>query len=175
MKLRNIHYEMHIDVTPQTMWLILTQYGDVASFHGGVAKSYKEQGSDNKAELGGERICNIVDLGLHITLKERITHYVEGESYQYEVYEWKNFPIQKMSFGFKILDTTLSHTTLALDIDYKAKPAILTPLLAGKMRRLARDILLGYKHYAETGEARVPIKNLKNRYQDSKYAEVSHG
>lgn len=175
MKLKNIYQQMQIQVTPEQMWEILSQYGDVSRFHGGVVESHKEAGSDNKASLGCERVCNIVDLGLHITLKERIVNYVEGESYQYEVYEWKNFPIRKMLFGFKILSTDKAGTVLAIDIDYKAKPAFLTPLMAGKMRRLAGDVLLGYKHYAETGEMRVPVKELKTRYKTWVQAEVQYG
>lgn len=175
MKLKQIHKEMQVQVTPEQMWAVLSQYGDVSRFHGGVVESHKEAGSDNKAALGCERVCNIVDLGLHITLKERIVNYVEGESYQYEVYEWKNFPIQKMLFGFRILGTDKAGTVLAVDIDYKAKPAFLTPLMAGKMRRLAGDVLLGYKHFAETGEKRVSIKELKTRYKTRLQAEVQYG
>lgn len=175
MKLKLIHQEMQIQATPETMWTILSQYGDVSRFHGGVVESHKEAGSGNEASLGCERVCNIVDLGLHITLKERIVNYVEGESYQYEVYEWKNFPIQKMLFGFRIISTDKANTVLALDIEYKAKPAFLTPLMAGKMRKLAGDVLLGYRHYAETGELRVPIKELKARYRIQPQAEVQYG
>lgn len=101
MKLRNIHHEMEINTTPEKMWQVLAQYGDVSLFHAGVKESYKVTGSTNEAALGGERVCNIVDLGLKIVLKERITNYVEGEGYQYEVYEWKNFPVRKMLFGLK--------------------------------------------------------------------------
>jgi hypothetical protein len=175
MKLKQIHQEMQIQVTREQMWAVLSQYGDVSRFHGGVVESHKEAGSENKAALGCERVCNIVDLGLHITLKERIVNYVEGESYQYEVYEWKNFPIQKMLFGFRILGTDKAGIVLALDIDYKAKPAFLTSLMAGKMRKLASDVLLGYKHFAETGEKRVSIKELKTRYKTRLQAEVQYG
>jgi len=175
MKLKNIHQEMKINTSSENMWQILSQYGDVSRFHGGVVESHKEQGSQDTASLGCERICHIVDLGLQITLKERIVDYVEGESYQYEVYEWKNFPIKKMLFGFKLAGLNESNCLLSIDIDYRAKPAILTPLMVGKMNRLARDVLLGYKHYAETGETRTPIKQLKSRYKSLLQTEVQHG
>ena len=175
MKLKNIRQEMQIQVPPAKMWEVLSQYGDVSRFHAGVVESFKEEGSENKASLGCERVCNIVDLGLHITLKERIVDYVEGKSYKYEVYEWKNFPIQKMLFGFTIQDVSAARTVLAIDIEYKAKPALLTPLLAGKMHKLARDVLLGYKHYAETGEKRIPLTNLKRQYASQSVTEVQYG
>lgn len=165
MKLKHIHEEMQIRVTREKMWDILSQYGDVSKFHAGVVESHSEQGSGNQAQMGCERVCNIVDMGLRIQLKERIVDYMEGESYTYDVYEWKNFPLAKMLFRFKIIGANATHSVLAIDINYKAKPAFLTPLLAVKMRKLARDVLLGYKHYAETGEIRVPIKELKKQYK----------
>lgn len=175
MELKQIHEDILIDVDADKMWSVLSQYGDVSQFHAGVAESYKEPGSDNTASLGCERVCNIIDLGLHITLKERILEFVEGRSYKYEVYEWKNFPIRKMFFGFTIYPQSDHQTALAINIEYKAKPAILTPILAGKMRRLARNVLLGYKHFTETGERRVPIKSLIKRYKSMPNIEVTYG
>lgn len=166
MKLKNIHDETAINVTPEKMWEILSQYGEVSNFHAGVEKSYHAEGSDNAAALGCERVCNITDMGLKIVLKERIINLVEGKGYQYEVYEWKNFPLRKMLFGFTIKQGPLNSTILRIDLDYKAKPALLTPLLAGKMRRLVKDVLLGYKHYSETGQKRIPIKTLRRKYQN---------
>jgi hypothetical protein len=157
------------------VWEILSQYGDVSGFHAGVVESHREEGNENAASLGCERVCNIVDMGLKITLKERIVDFVEGRSYRYDVYEWKNFPIRKMTFGFTILGGEPPCTTLAIDIDYEARPAFLTPLMAGKMRRLARNVLLGYKHYTETGERRVPIKALKARYKKMERLEAQYG
>ncbi|MEN8129821.1 MAG: SRPBCC family protein [Pseudomonadota bacterium] len=175
MKAKHIHCEIPIRTTSDRMWKILSQYGDVSKFHAGVVESHRVDGSENTASLGCERVCNIVDMGLNITLKERIVEYDDGKSYQYEVYEWKNFPIQKMLFRFTILSSTPTHTTLAIDFEYKAKPAVLTPLIAGKMRRLAHDVLLGYKHFTETGETRIPIKQLKKRYQDLDLLEAQYG
>ena len=175
MKLKNIHAEMTIRTTPERVWEILSQYGDVSRFHGGVVESHPEGTSQSRAALGCERVCNIVDMGLKIQLKERIVDYVEGKSYKYDVYEWKNFPIQKMLFGFTILGAEPSGTTLAIDIEYRAKPALLTPMLAPKMRTLARDVLLGYKHFMETGEKRVPLKALKLRYSKALPALVHYG
>jgi len=175
MKLKKIHTEMEIDTTPQRMWEILSQYGDVDQFHAGVRESHADGESANTASLGCERVCHIIDMGLQIVLKERIIEYVEGKSYKYEVYEWKNFPLRKMLFGFCILDTDSRSTRLAIDIEYRAKPSLLTPMLAPKMRKLANDVLLGYKHYAETGERRVPIKQLHRRYGRANPEQVQYG
>lgn len=167
--LKNIHQEIKIDADAHQTWAALSKYGDVSKFHAGVMKSYPETGNDNQASLGCERICEIKDMGLHITLKERIIDYKEGDSYKYEVYEWKNFPLRQMFFTFKIIHATQTRTILALDIDYKAKPAFLTPIMAGKMNRLAKSILLGYKHYVETHEMRAPINQLKSKYKSDDF------
>ena len=175
MKLKQIQQKIEINVTPERMWEILSQYGDVSHFHAGVVESHKEPGSGNQAAPGCERVCHIVDMGLHITLKERIVEFNEGDSYTYEVYAWKNFPLRKMLFGFQILRTDKPYVVLAINIAYKAKPAFLTSIMAGKMRRLAQDVLLGYKHFAETGERRIPIKQLKARYEAMAQTEVQYG
>jgi len=165
MNLKNIYEEMPIDVTPEQVWQVLSVYGDVSSFHGGVDNSHKVEGSVNQAKIGGERVCNIIDMGLKIQLKERIIDYQEGVGYQYEVYEWKNFPLRKMFFKFSMRESFDGHTLLRLDIDYKAKPAILTSIMAWKMRILIHDVLLGYKHYTQTGEKKVPIRTLRKKYK----------
>ena len=175
MKLKKIHNEVLIRTTPEKMWEILSHYGDVSQFHAGVVESHKESGSENKAAIGCERTCNIVDLGLKIMLKERIVEFEEGRSYKYEVYEWKNFPIQQMLFGFKIQAASQGYTTLRIEIEYRAKPAFLTPLLAGKMKKLSHDVLLGYKHYTETGQKRVPIKELKRKYRNTAAVVEQYG
>ena len=165
MKLKNIHKEIPVNVTPEKMWTVLSHYGDVSSFHAGVEESYRVEGSIDEAGVGCERVCNIVDMGLQIQLKERITEFEEGKGYRYEVYEWKNFPIQKMFFGFTIQQDIFGKTLLRIDIDYRANPALLTPLMAWKMKRLASDVLLGYKHHTETGENNTPIKLLRRKYK----------
>lgn len=167
MKLREIKHQQRIYVDAEKMWRILSHYGEVSRFHAGVLESRSEQGSDNLAAPGCERICHIVDLGLHISLHERIVAYKEGESYTYEVYRWKNFPLRKMLFSFRIIRGDYPGVDLEVTVAFKAKPAILTPLLAIKMRQLVKDVLLGYKHYAETGEQRVPVKQLKKQYQNA--------
>lgn len=175
MKLKKVRQEIPVAVSQEAMWEILSQYGDVSDFHAGVVRSYRVQGSENQAALGCERVCEIVDMGLNITLNERIIDFVEGKSYKYEVYEWKNFPIRNMFFEFSIHPGAAGQSILALEIEYKAKPALLTPLMAGKMKALSRDVLMGYKHYAETGASRTPIKQIKAKYKSHPAVEVQYG
>lgn len=43
------------------------------------------------------------------------------------------------------------------------------------MKKLAHGILLGYKHFAETGEKRVPLKALNQRYSKPLSKEMQFG
>lgn len=147
---------------------MVRRYGDVAQFHAGVEKTTSINGSSNEAYLGADRVCNIHDMGMHIVLKEKIIDFKEGESYRYEVYETKNFPVKALYFEFRIRKSDDNNSAyLRLDIDYKGKPAFITPLLKPKMQKLTRDVLLGYKEYIETGSQNVPIKELRKRYKSS--------
>ncbi|MEN8175321.1 MAG: SRPBCC family protein, partial [Pseudomonadota bacterium] len=175
MKSERVHQAMVIDTPPHRLWEILARYGDVSSFHGGVVRSSSEPGSKAQASPGCERVCHIMDMGLNITLKERIVDYEEGKSYAYDVYEWRNFPIRQMRFGFSIENPESTRCVLHIDIEFKARPALLTPLLIPKMRKLAHDVLLGYKHYAETGEQRAPIARLRKTYGRHDHLEVQYG
>ncbi len=62
-------------------------------------------------------------------------------------------------------------TKLKIDINYKASPETLTSIMTSKMRQLIKDILLGYKHYAETGRClglvmpRLIFNNRKNGFK----------
>lgn len=174
MKLTKIQKHIRIEKSPEEMWDILSQYGDVSNFHAGVVKSYHEPGSKNTATLGCERVCNIVDMGLNIVLKERIVNFIEGKGYQYEVYEWKNFPLKKMLFGFNIESSNDGKTILTINLEYRASPGFLTPFMVPKMKKLVSDVLLGYKHFSETGEKRVPIKALRKLYKNEPSLTLQH-
>jgi len=92
MSLKHIHCETPIRATPERLWEILSHYGDVSRFHAGVVESHREAGSEDVASVGCERVCNIVDMGLRITLKERIVDYAEGQSYNTTSTSGRIFP-----------------------------------------------------------------------------------
>ena len=167
MNLANVHYEMLMEASAQKVWEVIRRYGDVGQFHAGVEKTTNANGSSNQAYLGADRVCDIHDMGMHIVLKEKIIDFKEGESYRYEVYETKNFPVKALYFEFRIRKYDENRAYLRLDIDYKGKPAFITPFLKPKMQKLTRDVLLGYKEYIETGSANVPINVLRKKYKSA--------
>ncbi|HFQ61466.1 MAG TPA: SRPBCC family protein [Epsilonproteobacteria bacterium] len=167
MNLANVHYEMLMEASTQKVWNVIRQYGDVSKFHAGVERTTNVNGSSSEAYLGADRVCDIHDMGMNIILKEKIIDFKEGESYRYEVYETKNFPVQELYFEFRIRRYSDNRAYLRLDIDYKGKPAFITPFLKPKMQKLSRDVLLGYKEHIETGSKNVPIKELRKKYQSA--------
>jgi Polyketide cyclase / dehydrase and lipid transport len=160
-KLTAVTTRVKIDAGVEKIWEALSHFGNVASFHAGVENSVPKNGNPEKAALGVERVCDIKDGNRDVVLAERITEYVEGSHYRYEVFEAENFPLQMMFFGFAIENDQKGTNYLLLTINYRLKPGFLTGLMKWKIKKMEHSILMGYKHYIETQKIRVPIKELK--------------
>jgi polyketide cyclase/dehydrase/lipid transport protein len=152
--------EIKVDATPGEVWAALSKYADVSTIHGGVEASVPGNEGKNEASLGAERTCTIIDGKREITLVERITEFKEGKFYRYQVYEWKNFPLKVMFFAFSINNNPRGETILSLTQNYRLNPGFLTGFMTWKIKKQQRIILLGYKHYMETGEKSRPIEDL---------------
>ena len=161
-KLTTVTARLKIDATAEKVWEALAQFGNVSSFHAGVDRSVPKDGNPEQAGLGVERICDIKDGKRDVVLVERIIEYAEGSHYRYQVFEWENFPLKMMFFGFAIEKDQQGHSILALTINYRLKPGFITGLMKWKIRKMARSILMGYKNFIETRKMRVPIKELES-------------
>ena len=167
MKLNSIDYEMVVDVTPQQAWSVLASYGDVGDYHAILDSSKSLNGSPNQAEMDCERECIIPQGKRKIMVRERIIDIKEGEYYTYDVYDWDNFPLRKMHNTFGVKKNDKGQTVIYQHTDFRLKPRFLTWIMKGKLRNGARETLMAYKHYMETGEKRVPVKQLKKKYKAS--------
>ena len=165
MKLNSIDCEMVVDATPQQAWDILASYGDVADYHAILDSSKSLNGSPNQAEMGCERECIIPQGRRKIMVRERIIDFKDGEYYTYDVYDWENFPLKKMLNTFGVKTNAKGQTVIYQHTDFRLKPRFLTWIMKGKLRSGARESLMAYKHYIETGEKRTPIKLLKKQYK----------
>jgi len=165
-KLTEITTSIKINASSEKVWETLSHYGDVSTFHAGVEKSVNNIGSPNKAALGVERTCDILDGKREVVLKEKITEYEEGSHYRYEVFEWKNFPLKVMFFGFKVTKISDNQSKLSLTINYRLNPGFMTNLMKWKITKLEKTVLTGYRHYIETGKENTPINEVeKLNYQ----------
>jgi len=68
-----------------------------------------------------------------------------------------------MFFAFEIGDEVDGKRILRLSHHYRLKPGFLTRPLRYKIREQQRVILLGYKHYIETGSKNVPADEIPGR------------
>jgi len=160
-KLTEVTTSIKINESSEKVWEALSHFGNVSSFHAGVEKSVNNVGSPNKAALGVERTCDILDGKREVVLKEKITEYVEESHYRYEVFEWENFPLKSMFFGFKVTKISTNKSKLSLTINYRLKPGFMTNLMKWKIRKLERTVLTGYRHFIETGKKNTPIKEIE--------------
>jgi len=152
---------ININASKEKTWETLSRYGDVSTFHAGVEKSINHEGYSNKAALGVERTCDVLDGKKEVILHEKITEYQEGNFYRYEVFDWKNFPLKMMFFAFRVQQIDENNSKLILTINYRLNPGFISNLMKWKINKMERDILTGYKNYIETGDKNIPIKNLK--------------
>jgi len=161
-KIITVEYEAIVNVTPQTAWEVLADYVNVGEFHGGVQSSHiigsKGQG------VGGDRFCQI---DKKVSVKEKITTWKEGEYYTYEVYEWENFPLKRMynSFGVKVNGE--GKTVIYSTINYRLKNGFFELMAKGKLKKSARDGILWYKDYMETGVKNRNLKELRKKYKSA--------
>lgn len=164
-KLKKVEYEMVVDATPEKAWEVLSMYGDVAGFHSQLESSKSLNGSSTKASLGCDRECVIPNGKNKIVVKEKIYDYVEGQYYTYDVYEWTNFPLHTMHNTFGVKTNAEGKTIIYQVTDYRLKPAFLSGMMKGKLRKSARASLIGYKHFIETGEKNADPKELLAKYK----------
>lgn len=167
-KLKEVTYQVKVDATPEQVWAVLAQYGNVASFHSVVAESSSVTGSTNEVSMGCERSCTIYDGKRRIDVKERVMEIEHGKYYRYEVYEWVNFPLKKMYVGFGVKKDEDGNTILYQVQNYRLKPGFLTGMMKGKLKRQAREVLIICKHYIETGEKNPDREKLlkMEKYKD---------
>ena len=161
-KIKIIEYETIVDVTPQKAWEVLADYVNVGEFHGGVQSSHI---IGNTAQgVGGDRFCQI---DKKVSVKERITTWKEGEYYIYEVYEWENFPLKRMynSFGVKV--NSEGKTVIYSTINYRLTNWFMEMIAKGKLKKSARDGILWYKDYMETGVKNRSLKELRKKYKNA--------
>ncbi len=168
-KLTETTTEVTVAATPEQVWQALSKYADVCTIHGGVEASVPGEDGNSEARLGAERTCTILDGKREVTLVERITEFEEGKFYRYQVYQWKNFPLKVMFFAFSIKKNKRGETILSLTQNYRLNPGFITGLMTWKIKKQQRVILLGYKHYMETGEKNKPVESLF-AMQQYKYA-----
>lgn len=162
-ELKFVEYQLPIHSDKQKIWAALTQFGNIASIHGNVVSS-DYLGSD-ELKVGCERYCEFhPQMGRKPVVKERIIYLKNEESYLIDFFEFENFPMNHMYVELGVGESFGSGYLAYSKCWFQSRPKILTGLFAGKMKNTLREILLGYKHFVETGVKNEDIKKLKKLY-----------
>ncbi len=119
-KLTAVTTSININASKDKTWDALSCFGDLSNFHAGVEKSINHKGYSNKAALGVERTCDVLDGKREVILREKITEYEGGDFYRYEVFDWENFPLKMMFFAFSVQQIDENNSKLILIINKKA-------------------------------------------------------
>jgi carbon monoxide dehydrogenase subunit G len=158
-----INSEIEINAPREKVWAVLADLGAIQNFNPGVKKSYYT--SEAREGVGAGRVCELRPLG---AIEENVSDWQEGKSFTLNVRPLKKAPPFKKATARFQLDSVGQKTRVAVDINYTLRFGPLGRLLDALMVRpqfskAAPEILLGLKHYVETGEKVDPavVKKLK--------------
>ena len=166
MRLRAVSFETEIDADIDTVWAELADnYVNIHQIQAPITASY---GLTNEPETGpgAVRHCDINFNGRKVAIKERITDWIDRpdhKEYTYDVYETKGFPARVFN-TWRVRVGSDGKTYLANVFYYRMQPAVMTRFMTGQMRRAARNGVLGYKHFLETGQRKTDHKEIVAQY-----------
>jgi hypothetical protein len=115
---------------------------------------------------GAVRHCDIDFNGRPVSVKERIIDWIDGPAYReytYDVYETRGFPARAFN-TWSIRETRSGSVELRNVFYFRMRPALLTRPFTSRIATAARNGVLGYKHYLETGQGGLGADELAARY-----------
>jgi len=158
-KLTKVSYEVPVSISAQEAWQVLRIWGNFADYHAGVNTSAKV--GDQATGVGAKRSYTFGKKG---KVEEKVTLWVEGQRYEYQMTESQGFPFAAYQAGFGVREDDTGQVFIYHFTNYRASPGFLTGMMKGSLTQGLRKSLLAMKHYAETGEKRKPLKELSKRY-----------
>ncbi len=160
MNLVQLTSEISVDVSKAEAWKVLAQYTNVGDFNSGLLYSRPVDGYPQTG-LGAARF---IQLDRFTQAWEKIEEWKEEDTYTYDIYKWKRFPLNKMRVTFGVREKTNGQVFIYQIVNFRLKPGFLTNLMKPKLKSGMRGALLNYKHFAETGQERTPVKKLLKLY-----------
>lgn len=165
-KLAKIHTEQIVNVTLEEAWKVINSYGNVGSYHSQITSSKPMNGSQVEGSLDCERQCFIESGKKEITVDEKIIEFVDNSHYKYSASS-EQFPAKAFYNTFGVKQNSEGKTVIYVTTEYKLKPAFLTGIAKGKLRKGNEDTLLFYRHYMETGEKNADPQMIREKYENS--------
>lgn len=147
-----ITHEVRINAPKEKVWAILADLGGIQTFNPNVSKSYYT--SDSKEGVGASRHCDLLPMG---AVEEQVIEWRSGESYTIKITEGQKIPPFKHNFGRLSVKEDGRGSIATMHFEYTLKYGFIGALMdrlmvKSQFSKAIPGILVGLKHYAETGE-----------------------
>lgn len=151
-KTTSIKREIEINESPDKVWSVLADFGNVCHGHPSVSSSYIT--SEQTEGVGATRHCDFTMMGA--SAEERITEWNEGKNIKIEVEDLKKMPgIKTMALDLEVVPDG-ENAKLIGEMNYTMKNGFfdfMNSLMMKNMNAKILDgIMAGHKKYIETGE-----------------------
>ncbi len=162
--MREASYSIVVEADKGRVWELLSDFGTIDRYNPFVTKSYIINDTPARG-LGAERHCELDSQGKGY-LQERIIEFTEGESYTLVFTAASaNVPVREIFLTFAVGEVS-GGTRVSMTYQYRMKYGVLGLLLEAvvvksMLKRVARGLLSGFKHYAETGEHVHSVKMVE--------------
>ncbi len=148
--------EIRINAPQAQVWAILADYGGVHKFSPSIRAS--RYTSTEKQGVGIRRHFDLTPMG---SLQEEIVAWDEGNRYTSAVYDSRGVPPFQKAEGTMVLKPEGNQTVVTFTFDYALKFGVIGTLLNQLFLKRQFEtglpqVLVGLKHYCETGEAVSP-------------------
>ncbi len=156
-------FEIEIDAPAEKVWEEIADFGNISKFNPSVPTSHLT--AEQTQGVGTTRHCDLYVAGASI--EERIIDWVDGESYQVEVYDGKRVPpterqVARVSTRPNGPDSSIAR----MEMEYELKGGLLGKaadkgMMRNQFGKAAGGLLAGLKHYVETGEEVTHPREIK--------------
>jgi hypothetical protein len=137
-----------IEASPKTTWKVLSDLENLSMWSEPVISS--KYIGDIKQGVGAQRICHLSN---NVTITEKWTDWVEGETYTYEGF---NLPLVKSAKNKWSVKAVNGKTLLSTEAEVVLKGGIfgrlLEPLMLIISKKMGADALSAFKYLVENGK-----------------------
>ena len=155
-----------VQSSPEEVWSILTDFTGIGDFHVLYEESSAVSDQAEKVGVGLERIGLIPNGNFNVILKERITEFVDGSHYTYEVTDWENIALGNMKVTYGVSINESGETILYSRTHFEMSNGILTSLYRSRFQKNSKDSLISYKYFIETGGREKDLKRLRKWFKE---------
>ena len=155
-------FETEVVASIDDVWQELAgNYVGVADVHTPIITSYGYPDEPSTGP-GAVRHCDLNFKGKKVSIDERIIDWIDTPNhreYSYDVYRSKGFPAKVYNTWSVRVDGD-GRTWLRNVFYFRMRPAASTRLTFGQMATATLNGVLGYIHFLETGERKIPVRTL---------------